>query len=130
MTSMPHGREIIMATYRPNPNLTIKAIQWTGNNVDEIRKFTENGFNVSEEKTSIEVDGNEKPVAHFTVATWAEVWDYLQEDWVNVNLNDYIIEGTKGEFYPCEEGVFKYKYILAEDTDANELGLYEGGFQK
>ena len=40
--------------------------------------------------------------------------------YVKVNKNDVIIKGAKGEFYPCDWGVFKetydYEHIIGEDS--------------
>ena len=99
--------------YKSKP-VTIEAIQWTGDNYGEVYDFTDGGFNAGT------LDGDEQPVA-----IWAEVYDYLQQTWVNVNLNDYIIKGTKGEFYPCDPEVFAAKY--APD---NELGFKVPEFTK
>ena len=101
--------------YKSKPAV-IDAIQWTGCNPEEISGFTDGGFNY-EIKT--DRDGTQQFVA------WAEVYDYLQETWVNVNLNDFIIKGTKGEFYPCDDEVFEAKYEPVES-----LGLYNPEFTK
>lgn len=95
--------------YKSKP-VTIEAIQWTGDNYEELLEFTKDGFNTGTRDSG---------------GTWAEVWDYLQEDFVNVNLNDYIIKGTKGEFYPCDPEVFAEKY---EPDD--ELGFKAPEFTK
>lgn len=39
-----------------------------------------------------------------------EVYDKLHGVWIPFFERDYIIEGTKGEFYPCREEVFNVKY--------------------
>lgn len=40
----------------------------------------------------------------------AEVYDKLHSTWVGVKLGQWIIKGTKGEFYPCDDEVFREKY--------------------
>lgn len=50
------------------------------------------------------------------------VWDYLQNTWVPVNLNDFIIKGMKGEFYPCDPEVFHAKYESIEESPVVILG--------
>lgn len=45
----------------------------------------------------------------YSIGHW-EVYDYIQDTWVKVNRNDWIIQGTKGEYYPCADEVFKAKY--------------------
>ena len=32
-------------------------------------------------------------------------------------INDYIIKGIKGEYYPCKPDIFEATYELAEDTE-------------
>jgi hypothetical protein len=91
-----------MPKYRTKP-FEIEAVQWLGHNVSEIKDFV--GYNVDTGEDGFllpdEVWGN-----------WDDphVWDYLQKTWVTVNLNDYIIKGMKGEFYPCDKDVFEAKY--------------------
>ncbi len=46
--------------------------------------------------------------------THLEVFDELHDTWVKFELGDFIIKGTKGEFYPCKPDVFAQKYRLDE----------------
>lgn len=88
--------------FRTKP-FEIEAIQWTGDNAIQIRRFV--GPGNFDSKAS-------------------KVWDHLQGTWVNVNLNDWIIRGMKDEFYPCADEVFqaKYEYVpypTIDETIAN-----------
>lgn len=96
--------------YKSKP-VTIEAIQWIGteSNQKELLEFTGGLMCFGQ------VDGQER----------AEVYDCLQDNWVNVNLNDYIIKGTKGEFYPCDPEVFEQKYEVDD-----ELGFKVPEFRK
>lgn len=38
------------------------------------------------------------------------VFDILHSTWINVYDGQWIIKGTKGEFYPCDNEVFRQKY--------------------
>lgn len=78
-----------MPTYRTKP-VEIEAIQWR-NNPDELEAF---GAKIRQANTG------------------PQVYDLLQDTWVNINPNDYIIRGNKGEYYPCEASVFTWKYEL------------------
>lgn len=78
--------------FRTKP-FEIEAIQWTGDNAHTIRAFVGAG--------------------HFHAKNH-QVWDYLQDTWVNVNMGDWIIRGMKGEFYPCADEVFRAKYEAVE----------------
>ena len=45
-----------------------------------------------------------------------KVMDKLQKRaFIPVNFGDWIIRGTKGEYYPCDDEVFKAKYKPVED---------------
>lgn len=96
--------------YKSKP-VEIDAIQWNGKNSAAVDDFTEGGFNVGTDEDGL----------------WAEVYDYLQTTWVPVNLHDYIIKGTQGEFYPCASSVFQRKYEPVETpVGEQDLGLHEG----
>ena len=88
--------------YRTKP-FEIEAIQWTGENAEEIKTFVgQNTYNGQDDFL----------LPNEITGVWlnAHVWDYLQKTWVPVNINDYIIKGMKGEFYPCDPEVFESKY--------------------
>lgn len=38
------------------------------------------------------------------------VYDYLHSTWIGVKVGDYIIKGTKGEFYPHDGDLFWKNY--------------------
>ena len=66
----------------------IEAIQWNGENLSEIDEFTKN-----------EVKNHESVLIIST----------LEGD-MYVSLNDYIIKGVNGEFYPCKPDIFVKTY--------------------
>ena len=80
--------------YKTKP-FVIEAIQWTEQNKSEVLEF------IGKTSYSYTVDG---------IDAVFQIWDYLQETYVKVNRDDYIIKGMKGEFYPCDPEVFKAKY--------------------
>lgn len=46
-----------------------------------------------------------------------EVFDKLHQTWINFKNGDWIIRGTKGELYPCDNEVFEAKYrLLTEEV--------------
>ena len=77
--------------FRKKP-VTIEAIQWNGENLSEINEFTKN-----------EVENHESVLIIPT----------LEGD-MYVSLNDYIIKGVKGEFYPCKPNIFLATYEEVE----------------
>ena len=79
--------------YRTKP-CEIEAIKWTGNNFEEIFKFTNCRAymevmysSVKEELIIVTLEGN-----------------------MMASVGDFIIKGLKGEFYPCKPDVFNKKY--------------------
>ena len=85
-------------TYTKKP-VTVQAMKWTGDNTEEIREFTADGFDP--------IDPNEREPGSEIVA---EVWDYLHSTWVGVKIGQWIIEGVQGEHYPCDDDVFTATY--------------------
>lgn len=73
--------------FRKKP-VTIEAIQWNGENLSEIDKFTKG-----------------KVKNHESVL----IIPTLEGD-MYASLNDYIIKGVNGEFYPCKPDIFDKTY--------------------
>jgi hypothetical protein len=77
----------------------IEAIQWNGNNFDDLKKFTNSSLRYRsyydhnkyyEDKTTLVIktlEGN-----------------------MTVSNGDFIIKGVKGEFYPCKRDIFEMTY--------------------
>lgn len=77
-----------MATYKTKP-CEIEAIQWTGKNIIELLDWGQGKI------------------------LWNDVDDLFidtLEGRMKANINDYIIKGLRGEFYPCKPDVFEKKY--------------------
>lgn len=80
-----------MAKYRKKP-VVIEAIQYEGNNLDEIESFAKSIFEYNNEKLTIRtLEGN-----------------------VCASLGDYIIKGVNGEFYPCKPDIFEKTYEVVK----------------
>ena len=76
----------MIARYRKKP-VEVEAVQWTGENWQEIKDFA--GSDVS-------FDGR--------------LYVFTLEGTLKVDIGDYIIKGVKGEFYPCKPDVFEKTY--------------------
>lgn len=74
--------------YRKKP-VEIEAIQYTGGNLEQIKKFVDAQL--------ISFDGD-----FITIHT-------LEGDML-ASKNDYIIRGVQGEFYPCKPDIFEQTY--------------------
>lgn len=83
-----------MAKYRKKP-VVIEAIQYTGDNFDEIKELTKDS------PTNREVllrPASEKLVIRT-----------LEGD-MEADKGDFIIKGVQGEFYPCKLDIFEATY--------------------
>lgn len=81
--------------YRKKP-VVIEAIQWTGNNWNDVCQF------IPVPETAI---GEEFPADdHFNIYI-----DTL-EGRMTCSTGDYIIKGVEGEFYPCKPDIFHKTY--------------------
>ena len=80
-----------MAKYRKKP-VVIEAIQFTGDNFEEIKKFGAQGFDAG--------------IRNMVIETLEGKMTALSGDW--------IIKGVKGEFYLCKPDIFEKTYELVE----------------
>ena len=78
--------------YKKKP-VIIEAIQWTGNNYDEVKAFIGNNANQS---------------------GYNNLHIFTLEGVMTASAGDYIIKGVKGEFYPCKPDIFNETYEPAE----------------
>ena len=77
--------------------MIIDAIQWTGTNIKEMLSFVSDII----DKTS-DIDIDKSIVIHT-----------LEGD-MKANINDWIIKGIKGEFYPIKDNIFMETYEKVE----------------
>ena len=87
-----------MAKYRKKP-VVIEAVQWTGNNISDICKFTDRDVN------------------HLIAG--GQLYITTLEGVHRASGGDFIIKGVKGEFYPCKPDIFAQTYEPADDLIAN-----------
>ena len=88
-------------------DMEIEAVQWVGNNQDEIDTLgAKTRYKIETLKEVTNIVGNTEKLQ----LELFQVYDYLQDTWVTVNPDDFIIKGMKGEFYPCNPEVFNAKY--------------------
>lgn len=80
--------------YRKKP-VEVEAIQWTGNNFEEVKAFT-----------------NGKAYKSLTNDK-ALIIDTLEGKHLAI-LKDFIIKGIQNEFYPCKPDIFKKTYERVE----------------
>ena len=78
--------------------VVVRALQGTGDNLEECRDFCHNNLVVS------------YPVG-YKVPTLIL---YTLEGDMRVSLNDYILQGVDREFYPCRESIFLKTYEVVD----------------
>jgi len=81
--------------WRKKP-VVIEAVQWLGNNQDEVLAFCED-------------------FARIDIGNKLEI--ITLEGVMNASVNDYIIKGVNGEFYPCKPDIFMKTYESAEISE-------------
>lgn len=91
-------------TFRKLP-IVVTAVEWTGDNADEVRAFAPGKFaTVDPEDRTDDPD------------ITAEILDDLHSTWVGVKSGQWIICGVKGEFYPCDDDVLHVIYERVEES--------------
>ena len=90
--------------YRKKP-IAIDAVQWTGDNLAELRKLE--GFNA----------------VHTCFSGKLNINTY--EGVMNASVGDYIIKGVQGEFYPCKPDIFEQTYEEVRDSKTEEQPTIE-----
>lgn len=79
--------------FRKKP-VEVAAVQWRGDNFNELVEFTGGRF---------------RTIASVTDFT-AQVYDVLHETWVDMKTGQWVIQGVKHEFYPIDESVLADTY--------------------
>lgn len=82
--------------YRKKP-VVIEAVQWSGNNLNEILDF------MKDKQPNYYEDDEQKLL---TIQT-------LEGNMI-ASVGDYIIKGVQGEFYPCKPDIFEQTYEVVE----------------
>lgn len=93
-----------MTKYRKKP-VVIEALQWTGDNVKEMRAFL--GGAVADIVTVFSPVSSADSLPDFLIKT-------LEGDML-ASRGDYIIKGVNGEFYPCKPDIFVKTYEKVEE---------------
>ena len=85
--------------YRKKP-VVIDAVQWTGDNMADMKRFM--------------VVGKDFYKASKSVAPRGTLFIRTLEGGHHADIGDWIIRGVKGEFYPCKPDVFALTYEAVE----------------
>ena len=91
--------------------VAIDAIQWTGDNFEEVQRFMNEGLIES---------------------SYPELWQgddklYIVtlEGRMRADCNDWIIKGVVGEFYPCKPDIFDKTYTSAEEQPNDGANIWK-----
>ena len=92
----------MIKTYTKLP-VEVQAVQWTGENVDEIEEF------VGDCCTTVRYI-YDKNVYKGCQQDRTDLFIHTLEGDHRALVGDYIIRGVKGEFYPCKPDIFEETY--------------------
>lgn len=90
-----------MGFYTKKP-VTIEAVQWTGNNIEEITQFID--FDALPESDLYVGKG----IGHIPATGELEI--PTLEGMMVARPGDFIIRGVQGEVYPCKPDIFEATY--------------------
>lgn len=98
--------------YRKKP-IAIEAIQYTGENLEEVKAFCPIAEIVQMVKFGIKVLKDEG----FTKDQYKgyKLCISTLEGDMEVSVGDYVIKGIQGEFYPCKPDIFEQTYEEVEE---------------
>lgn len=99
-------KPVIYLIYQIAITKEVEAIQWTGENLEEIKAFVGESLIYDFIDTAWKV-GEGKPRMFMKIKT--------SEGDMPASEGDYIIKGMSGEFYPCSPDIFKATYEEAEE---------------
>lgn len=83
----------------------VEAMQWTGDNAEDLAKFTFGKFLPVDHE-----DRGEDP------DRTGQVLDELHSTWVGVYTGQWVIKGVAGEFYPIAGHVLDQTYEVVPDA--------------
>ena len=78
--------------------VVVEAVQWTGNNYNEVVDFLGDLY-----------------IGHFGGMPH-KIEIHTLEGAMSASVNDWIIKGVNGEFYPCKPDIFAKTYEIVDDT--------------
>ena len=91
----------MIGVYKKVP-VTVKALQWTGRNDEEVEKFIGDWF-LGYVNNCVKFSPTEQYKSVMLKLKTLEGVMYA-------SIGDYIIEGVDGEFYPCKPDIFEQTY--------------------
>ena len=101
--------------YKKRP-ISIEALQWTGDNPEEVREFVGDllSYDINVDIEMIKEYVNKRGDLNDNATESYFVIKTLEGNHLTT-ISDYIIKGVRGEFYPCKEDIFLETYEEAND---------------
>jgi hypothetical protein len=96
-----------MKQYVKKP-IPVSALQWTGDNLEEIKAFCTDS------------NGTEHCFTNHNY-----LWINTKEGQLKAQVRDYIMRGIEGEFYPCAESIFLKSYDEFNEAEFHEFAHKE-----
>lgn len=90
--------------YRKKP-VVIEAVQWTGDNLEEVMNFLQQRSAFKHNNSGVEIR--------------------TLEGSLYASSGDYVIKGIQGEFYPCKPSIFEATYEKVEEENSAAKPLPE-----
>ena len=90
--------------YKSKP-VVIEAIQWNGDNLQEVMEFIGSEFKYDKDINYF--------TSKFNYCSASGLQLYALGGLMSVSINDYI--GVKGEFYPCKPDIFQATYEVLDN---------------
>jgi hypothetical protein len=98
-------------TYRGKP-VEVDAMRWMGPQNEQGASVEE----LHEWGVAVEPAGSWSSVVNGREDFTLLVWNSLEQQYIQCPVGHWIIKGIKGEFYPCDDGVFQAKYELVSSV--------------
>lgn len=99
--------------------VTVEAIQWTGKNYDELKKFTDGAVNI--------IYTNPNNAKDIRIGLDVGEDSYTREYSIPIDLKDWIVKDVDGAFYACKEKIFDliYEELSIKEKILNGVQLKE-----
>lgn len=85
-------------TYRKKP-VTVEAIQWTGDNFEELRKFVGTFRVLAFDEPGVIVAENSE----------THLWVEANQQWLPIVVSEWVLKDKLG-YYPCKDEMFQHSY--------------------
>lgn len=100
--------------YRKKP-VVIEAVQWNGTMASTKKVIEFMGDKIHDDFIT-----QEKFYDHCNIVEKTGIQIKTLEGIMTASINDFIIKGVNGEFYPCKPDIFEKTYEIVKGEDINE----------